>query len=367
MGALVRGRPLAGAGRAARACSGGARSDAAAGGAGAVGRRRTRAARRAREALFAELVALERTARARGTSPRPPISASSSSRGWSRSTRISPRWTNAARHERARPSRGRQDLRGPARAARRERALRARPGRGGARPQRRGQDDAAGDPVDAGVAFERRGPLGRPAARARVAAAGAHRLRRPRPGAVRRSHRAREPALLLRAARLRRDARPRRPPAGAGRAWRRARGRDRADVLARHAAAARAGARARPRSGAAAVRRAVGGAGSGGRGLAAGRAGGRARRRPHRGAGDARSGGDRGDRRPGGDPAPRARRGRRDARPAVSRPNRCAASTGRRPVAEPADARSPASSARRCASPPRTCASNGAAARCSRP
>ena len=72
-----------------------------------------------------------------------------------------------------------------------------------------------------------------------------------------------------------------------------------ADVFARHAAAAGAGARARPRSGAAAVRRAVGGARSGGRGLAADGARRRAHRRAHGRAGDARPRSDRGDRRPG--------------------------------------------------------------------
>ena len=93
---------------------------------------------------------------------------------------------------------------------------------------------------------------------------------------------------------------PRGSPAGARRPRRRARRRERAHLLARHAAAAGAGAGARPRPGAAAVRRAVVGAGSGGRRLAAGRAGRRARRRPHRRAGDARSGSGRGHRRSGG-------------------------------------------------------------------
>ena len=44
-------------------------------------------------------------ARARWTSPCPPISAASSSRGWNRFTRTSPPWTNRARHEPAAPRR----------------------------------------------------------------------------------------------------------------------------------------------------------------------------------------------------------------------------------------------------------------------
>ena len=56
-----------------------------------------------RESTFAELVALERTARARGRRRRrPPTGASSWSRSSSRSTATWPRWTNASRHDRRR-------------------------------------------------------------------------------------------------------------------------------------------------------------------------------------------------------------------------------------------------------------------------
>ena len=224
-----------------------------------------------REALFASWWRWSGPRARHGQARTRRTAASSSSRGWSRFTRTSPRWTSSARHEpgrkassgeRARAVRVGKIYAGRRALARRGARFEPGPGGGGARSERRRQVDAARHPVDAGVAVERPGPLGRRAARARVAAARAHRLRRPRPGRVRRPDRAREPVVVLRAARLRRDRRPGRDAAGARRAGRRARRGGGAHVFARHAAAAGAGARAGARSGAAAVRRAVVGAGS---------------------------------------------------------------------------------------------------------
>ena len=106
-------------------------------------------------------------------------------------------------------------------------------------------------------------------ARARLAAARAHRLRRARARALRRSDRHREPDAV----RARSTASPSRAARAAALLARVGLAEAAADgagahVLARDAAAAGAGARAGARSGAAAVRRAGGGARSGGRRLA---------------------------------------------------------------------------------------------------